>query len=66
MRAFVTGSAGLLGNNLVCIPHQAGHEVWAPVQDLRTFLYACRSHPKMLYRVAAINRSVTDAGVFPF
>ena len=29
MRAFVTGSTGLLGNNLVRILHQAGHEVWA-------------------------------------
>jgi dihydroflavonol-4-reductase len=28
MRAFVTGSTGLLGNNLVRILHQAGHEVW--------------------------------------
>jgi hypothetical protein len=26
----------------------------------------CSSHPKMLYRVAAISRSVTEAGVFPF
>jgi dihydroflavonol-4-reductase len=29
MRAFVTGSTGLLGNNLVRILLQAGHEVWA-------------------------------------
>ena len=29
MRAFVTGSTGLLGNNLVRNLHQAGHEVWA-------------------------------------
>jgi dihydroflavonol-4-reductase len=29
MRAFVTGSTGLLGNNLVRTLHQAGHEVWA-------------------------------------
>jgi dihydroflavonol-4-reductase len=29
MRAFVTGSTGLLGINLVRILHQAGHEVWA-------------------------------------
>jgi dihydroflavonol-4-reductase len=28
MRAFVTGSTGLLGNNLVRILLQAGHEVW--------------------------------------
>jgi hypothetical protein len=37
-----------------------------PVQDLRTSLYACGSHPKMLYRVAAIYRSVTEADVFPY
>jgi hypothetical protein len=36
------------------------------VQDLRTSFYACDSHPKMLYSVAAICRSVTEAGVFPF
>jgi dihydroflavonol-4-reductase len=29
MRAFVTGSTGLLGNNLVRTLLQAGHEVWA-------------------------------------
>jgi len=29
MRAFVTGSTGLLGNNLVRILLNAGHEVWA-------------------------------------
>jgi dihydroflavonol-4-reductase len=29
MRAFVTGSTGLLGNNLVRILLEAGHEVWA-------------------------------------
>ncbi len=29
MRAFVTGSTGLLGDNLVRTLHQAGHEVWA-------------------------------------
>ena len=29
MRTFVTGSTGLLGNNLVRTLHQAGHEVWA-------------------------------------
>jgi dihydroflavonol-4-reductase len=29
MRAFVTGSTGLLGINLVRVLHQAGHEVWA-------------------------------------
>jgi len=29
MRTFVTGSTGLLGNNLVRILLQAGHEVWA-------------------------------------
>ena len=29
MRAFVTSSTGLLGNNLVRILHEAGHEVWA-------------------------------------
>jgi dihydroflavonol-4-reductase len=29
MRAFVTGSTGLLGNNRVRILLQAGHEVWA-------------------------------------
>jgi dihydroflavonol-4-reductase len=29
MRAFVTGSTGLSGINLVRILHQAGHEVWA-------------------------------------
>jgi NAD dependent epimerase/dehydratase family enzyme len=28
MRAFVTGSTGLFGNNLVRILHQAGQEVW--------------------------------------
>jgi dihydroflavonol-4-reductase len=28
MRAFVTGSTEILGNNLVRILHQAGHEVW--------------------------------------
>jgi nucleoside-diphosphate-sugar epimerase len=29
VRAFVTGSTGLLGNNLVRTLLQAGHEVWA-------------------------------------
>ncbi len=29
MRGLVTGSTGLLGNNLVRILLQAGHEVWA-------------------------------------
>jgi dihydroflavonol-4-reductase len=29
MRALVTGSTGLLGNNLVRMLLQAGHEVWA-------------------------------------
>ncbi len=29
MRAFVTGSTGLLGNNLVRTLLQAGHEVWS-------------------------------------
>ena len=29
MRAFVTGSTGLLGNNLVRTLLDAGHEVWA-------------------------------------
>jgi dihydroflavonol-4-reductase len=29
MRAFVTGSTGLLRNNLVRALQQAGHEVWA-------------------------------------
>ncbi len=33
---------------------------------LATRVGGCDSHPKMLYRVAAIHRSVTDAGVFPF
>jgi hypothetical protein len=37
-----------------------------PVQDLRMSFYACDSHPKMLYRVAAIYSSVTEAGVFPY
>jgi hypothetical protein len=35
-----------------------------PVQDFRALSYACGSHPKMLYRVAAIYRSVTEADVF--
>ena len=30
------------------------------------FFNAGDSHPKMLYRVAAISRSVTEAGVFPY
>src|SRR5438876_11940024 len=29
MRAFVTGSTGLLGNNLARLLLRAGHEVWA-------------------------------------
>jgi hypothetical protein len=49
-----------LASNVLIEP---GHE---PVQDLRTSFYACGSHPKMLYRVAAIYRSVTEADVFPY
>jgi hypothetical protein len=37
-----------------------------PVQDSIMSFNECDSHPKMLYRVAAICRSVTEAGVFPF
>lgn len=33
MRAFVTGSTGLLGDNLVRTLLQAGHEVWALVRS---------------------------------
>jgi len=37
-----------------------------PVRDSIMSFNECDSHPKMLYRVAAICRSVTEAGVFPF
>jgi hypothetical protein len=37
-----------------------------PVRDLGALFYACGSHPKMLYRVGAIRRSVIEADVFPY
>jgi hypothetical protein len=37
-----------------------------PVQDFKNVLFTCGSHPKMLYRVVAIRRSVIEADVFPY
>jgi hypothetical protein len=37
-----------------------------PVQDSKNVLFTCASHPKMLYRVVAIRRSVIEADVFPY
>jgi hypothetical protein len=54
-----------------CIPivvsrgRSAGPEIRPSRQLLKRRAYSIDSHPKMLYRGAAICRSVTEAGVFP-
>ena len=54
MRALVTGSTGLLGNNLVRTLLDAGHEVWAlarsksATQSFRCHFWCRRRRPSQM------------------
>jgi hypothetical protein len=56
----------VLHTDCVSRGRSAGPEIRPFRQLVKRRAYSFDSHPKMLYRVAPICRSVTEAGVFPF